>query len=221
MLKKELKEKTRKNLEFMEQTYLKSNYAFIPMVEAQGKQYGKKLFVSGFINEDSYLKRRFVLEQLGIDLGVRVFLKKEIDTIDGIFMMSEAYMSKHEKGKELAEVSRPSEDPNRQEILMSTGLSRDGIYVLATKIIRKKWHNDKIEVSLEEGEQMESKNNEKEKNIILDHFWDNFKKVEQFAEAMKDDKEIQEKLKNSSAEEISEIFRNGMRLIRALKILKG
>ena len=179
----ELKKISEENLDFIKSSYL-SQGSFVPMIVAHVVKGGREEHISVMLS-DEVIKNRFeILANWGIEFGVKTFLKNEYDSVDGIFLLNEAWMSKHDKGqyekKEKAGgVLMPSEDPNHLEVLISAGSSGQDT-VVTMKIIRKIWDNGKIKVELEDLKDVDSKEKDggeegiEVKSNLLDEFWRTF-----------------------------------------------
>lgn len=216
---KELQEISKKNFEFVKDYYLGNSNEFQQMIIIYAHKNQKKINISAVLADSESFKNRFeVLANLGIDLGVRTFLKKEYDSVDAIFSLGEAWMTKYE-GKEKiknedfeeGKALMPSEDPNHLEVLMSAGLSFDKKMAMDIKIIRKAWNGNGIEVNFEELNMDAKKQDGKKENDIeiessfLNCFWEAFNLIKGFSEQVKHEVTKQE-IKEKTSEELVEIY---------------
>ena len=224
----ELKKISEENLDFIKSSYL-SEGLFIPMIIAHVVKAGKKERIS-IMFSDKDIKNRFdVLANWGIELGVRTFLKNEYDSVDGIFLSNEAWMSKYDKDQ-LEEKEKtggllmPSEDPKHLEVLISAGSSGQDT-VVAMKIIRKIWDNGKIKVEFEEIKDVDSKEKDggeegiEVKSNLLDEFWRTFNFIKKYKEEVDKDENLKEIIKKKSSEDLVRLYSEVFHAVRDLEIL--
>lgn len=216
---KELKQISKDNLDFVKNYYLENNKEFQPMIVIYAYKNNERVKITAILGNSKAIERRFkVLADLGIDLGVRTFLKKEYESVDAVFSLNEAWMSKNytkEKIKEEDFVSgkilMPSEDPKHLEVLISAGLSSDNQAVADLKIIRKSWDGNKIVISfegLDENDKKEQKEDEKieVKSSLLESFWETFNIIKNYSEKVDENEAIKKEIKSKTSEELVDTY---------------
>mgnify|MGYP001570691998 CR=1 FL=1 len=196
--KQELKEFSKTNLDFAQDCFIENENSFLLMVIILAVKDNKKILITKILNADEVENRLAYLAEMGIDLGVKTIITKEYDSIDAIFMISEAWMSKQEGGKdkfdkklEDGEILMPSKDPNKMEVLISSGCSSDNLAVSEFKIIRRLLtSNGKVEIKFEDLKELKDKDGKNEEPIevkspLLEEFWKAFNFVKNKTEKEK------------------------------------
>lgn len=185
--KQELKEFSKTNLDFAQDCFIENENSFSLMVVILAKKDGKKAIITKILNADEVENRLVYLAKMGVDLGVKTIITKEYDSIDAIFVISEAWMSKQKGGKdkldkklEDGEILMPSKDPNKMEVLISSGCSSDNLVVSEVVIIRRLLtSNGKVEIKFEDLKELKDKDGKDKEQIevkspLLEEFWKAF-----------------------------------------------
>ena len=185
--KQELKEFSKTNLDFAQDCFIENENSFSLMVVILAKKDGKKAIITKILNADEVENRLVYLAKLGLYLGIKTNFTKEFDSTDAIFVISEAWMSKQNGkkdkfGKKLedGEILMPSKDPNKMEVLISSGCSSDNLAVSEFKIIRRLLtSNGKVEIKFEDLKELKDKDGKNEEPIevkspLLEEFWKAF-----------------------------------------------
>ena len=185
--KQELKEFSKTNLYFAQDCFIENENSFSLMVVILAKKDGKKAIITKILNADEVENRLVYLAKLGLDLGIKTNFTKEFDSTDAIFVISEAWMSKQKGDKdkfdkklEDGEILMPSKDPNKMEVLISSGCSSDNLSVSEFKIIRRLLtSNGKVEIKFEDLKEIKDKDGKDKEQIevkspLLEEFWKAF-----------------------------------------------
>lgn len=185
--KQELKEFSKTNLYFAQDCFIENENSFSLMVVILAKKDGKKAIITKILNADEVENRLVYLAKLGLDLGIKTNFTKEFDSTDAIFVISEAWMSKQKGDKdkfdkklEDGEILMPSKDPNKMEVLISSGCSSDNLLVTDFKIIRRLLtSNGKVEIKFEDLKEIKDKDGKDKEQIevkspLLEEFWKAF-----------------------------------------------
>ncbi len=123
---------------FCAQDSFLQNGGFIPMLDISFKKEEETestRIVVALAGEavDNRLK---VVYSLGAVLG-NYKNQKKVKEIENILMINEAWASMHKKEEDLNNVLKPSQNPNRIEILVCTGLTPNGICLMKGKQIKR------------------------------------------------------------------------------------
>lgn len=184
---KELKQISVNNLEFIKDEFLK-NKAFYSMMVIHTRKNEKPHLINAVLDNEKLIENRFqIMADLGIEMGVRTFIKKEFDSVDAVFSLSEAWMSKHDKKEK--NILMPSQDPKRMEVLISAGVSSDNKTFVDINIIRRTWNEGKIGVSFEPMDIKEDGGDFQVNASLLEGFWTAFNLIRGFWEKMKKEKD--------------------------------
>jgi hypothetical protein len=138
------------------------------------------------------------------DLGVRINLEKfrgEIDSVEGIFMLTEAWMSMINKNDPQAKVKinrMPSQDPNKIEAIVSAGSSRDGLAGVRTYEIRKSFDIVNSEIKTE-FIPMDKDGPIEAETPLLKQFWNGIELMEIFERTLP--KELEDHMKKMPVEQ--------------------
>jgi hypothetical protein len=131
MTKDELKQSVERNLRFAREFFdMNGDDGLAPMFIVESTRGGRVGAMVAIAPGELALENKF--DRL-FDLGVLASLQRfrgDVDTVNAIFMMSEAWISIADK-KDGTEVKatdfiQPSQDPKRREGLISAAMSRDG-----------------------------------------------------------------------------------------------
>jgi len=186
MTKDDLKVGVIENLDFAKGFYEDASAAgqglstmFITSTSKNGKRNG----VAALIGDKGALENR---RDISFDLGIRAGIELahgDIDSIDAIYMISEAWFSTAmTKGE--SNFTRPSEDLNRKEAIISVGVSQEGDKFLEIFEIKKTFDMEKGKIQVE----FNSLNNEMPNSTVdsplLDCFWDGVKLLASFQEKL-------------------------------------
>lgn len=218
---KEMEKMSVDNLDFVKTQYLEHK-SFIPMIIVRAMKDDKKINIVSVLSNEKLVEKRYeAIACLGIELGVRTFLKNDFDSIEAIFMLNEAWMSKFgkDKGKEIkvedyekdletGKVLRPSEDPNHLEVLISAGLSSDKEAVVTIKIIKKAWKGDEVKVSFED---MDTKDPIGAKANLLEEFWKTFNVMKTYKDHVNKNEEMKKYINSKNTDELSREFQSVFR----------
>lgn len=185
-----LKKSVKNNLDYARKFYETGNQAFATMFVIEGIKDKKKTSIAVALgNSEAVDMRSKIAFDLGIRTGVELF-KGELDSIEAIFMMSEAWVSTAMKkgGKELM-FPQPSLDPNRKEALISCGSMENGMAILEIFEVKKSLNLEKNEVkvtfeSLKEPKKKKGGKETDAKAPLLDYFWDGVKMTENMFKAI-------------------------------------
>lgn len=211
--KNQLKSRVKENLEFAKEFYEKKENdgeALATMLVVDTSKGGKKAGVAAILgNKGAVEMRRDIAFDLGIKAGIELS-KKEIDSIDAVYMISEAWVSTdygEGKGKFLA----PSEDPNRKEAIVSGGLSSDGISAFRMFELKRSFdlENGKLKISFESLDGMETDGDKKKEGIeaespLLKMFWTGVELMEKFDETLPPI--LKEHMKGLTTDKVFSIF---------------
>ena len=219
------------NLDFAQKCYL-SEGGFQTMFVAnytKNKNVTTSLSVLG--DEEAVNNRFFIVFNMGVMAGIQL-MKKEIDSVESIFTMSEAWIST-QGDKDDVKTKKyllPSEDPNRKEALVSSGMSKDGESVFGVFEIKKSFdeNSGKIDVefdSLEDpGKKAGTKNKNKEdkkdgetKSPLLEEFWKGLELMVNFEKTIP--KELIKLMDEATTEEIFSMFSSQLSTLRNEKML--
>lgn len=200
----ELKKISADNLEFVKDYFLE-NKVFNPKIiiyTKKGEKYGK---IITSLDNDKLVKNRLnVMTGLGINLGVRSIIKKEYDSIEAVFSLNEAWMSRQDKNKE--QMLMPSQDPKRMEVLISAGLSSDKKVSVDINIIRRTWNNEKIIISFEKMDTGTDKEDFKVNSPLLESFWDAFNLIKYFWEKAEKTEKLKQYIEKKDTKFLVESF---------------
>lgn len=215
MNKKEFKEDLEKNMSVAKECYLKNGMVLPTFVVCATKNKKKALITSIITGKDIVKKGDIKMFEMGFSIGVQHFLKKEFDSVESVFSISEAWLSlqKIEKeGVSPEKIIPASKDPNHEEVLIVSGMSAEKETVADIKVIRKKWENNKVVVSFEDlkdkkGNIVLRDGGIKIESNLLDSFWVAFNMIKDFSLTVADDKIVQKEFKEKSSEVIAkELF---------------
>lgn len=180
MTKEELKVEVKRVSEFMVKTFEESggvHLMFIVLAKDKNDKRVEFLFpLPGFLMDMRWQALRAFGSTLSSKLKNKVGQYSNINKVDAILMMSEAWVSKMSKeemaktGNDIDKISLPSRDPNRIEALTATGSNEQGqCYVKTFEISRPKGQRPVLKPfdtgEVEEGEP---------KSILLEEFWKGF-----------------------------------------------
>lgn len=200
--KNEMEKTAIENLQFAKDCYEKEN-GFNFMAVVQTEKGGKSETAAIFAMGDGFIEHRFeAIFDMGVRFGIQK-MKKEVDSIDAIYVMSEAWISDKTDMK-------PSEDPDRKECIISVGLSEKGDFVNEMYEIKKKWVNDKVVVEFSDitkNKKFEKMKNKKEvtgSNPLLERFWDGVALLKLFQETLP--KDFEKDVKRLTTDEIFSSF---------------
>ena len=180
MTKTELNKSVEKNLDYVREWY-KNNQFFSTMLIIDFLKEGKAGAVVALIGDEDVMNNR---HKIIFDLGIRIAIQKfrgDIDSIEAIYMMSEAWTSAPIKKGEKYTYGRPSLDPNRKEAIISTGLSEDGMNAFSIFEIKRSMNLEdntmKVEFVPHESLKKEKKKDDKieVESPLLKCFWDGVK----------------------------------------------
>src|SRR6185295_2456456 len=136
MIKKELETRLEESFAYAEEILVK-NGKLIPMFEIEfiDEKDKKNIIMVGLALDDNNIKRNKFIKGLGLMFGAYKRMGK-IKEVVCVVMTSEAwisYVTKEEYKLKHGKVGRPSEDPDRKEMLIVSGLTSDGICLLKAK----------------------------------------------------------------------------------------
>lgn len=178
MDKETLKKAVKGNLKFVKTHFEESDgEGFTTMFMVEATKDGKKTGIVAMPGNEGAMENR---DKMVFHLGLRAYIEKmkgTLDTIDGIFMMSEAWFSVAAKNsKEWPKDLMPSKDPNKKEAIISAGLVEDGTSYLEMFELKRSFDlkNSKLQVSFETLSDMGSSDAEA-KSPLLERFWDGVK----------------------------------------------
>ena len=217
--KTQLKLRVKENLKFAKEFYegSDSESTLATMLVVDTSKGDKKTGVAAILgNEGAVEKRRDIAFDLGVRAGIELS-KKEIDSIDAVYMISEAWYST-DYGKGKGKFLAPSEDPNRKEAIVSGGLSRDGANAFSMFELKRSFdmENGKVKVSFEPLDEMKSGDKKGGmESPLLAHFWNGVELMEKF------DKTLPAILKNHlnglSTDKIFDMFSKSINELRKNK----
>lgn len=173
MKKTDLKNEIVNNLEFARDSYTLNGDFLAPMFIVHTTEKGKIKKVP-FLCTDTEERHKFSF-MLGVSHGILLF-KKEIDSINAIFAVFEAWYSTPSKeDNKNKEFLRPSLDPNRKEAIVSGGQIKDGTNDIAMFELKKSFKGEKVEVEFRAIEQINKEVKKKDKkeseSPLLNTFW--------------------------------------------------
>ena len=188
MTKEELTKSVESNLSYVKDFYKRQQFfATMLVIEAlKNKKRQGKVVILG--NEGAMENRAEVMFDLGLRSAIEQF-KGDVDSVEAICMMSEAWFSVPKEGEKLSEFTRPSEDPNRKEAIISTGTARDLKGVMRIfelkRLIDLKDDTMKVEFSpFESALKAEVEGNLEVDSPLLNRFWAGVKLMEWLFERM-------------------------------------
>ena len=189
MTKEELRKSVSSNMDFVKDYYEKGDSQFFETMfiidtTKDKKTRGMVAMIGG--SDVAMENRREVAFSLGLRTGIEKF-RGDVDSINAIMMMSEAWISLPENKDKYV---RPSLDPNKKEAIISTGLTEDGQSSFEVFELKRVLDLDKGITKIEFGsfEKFEEfKNKEKEidsESPLLKRFWDGVGLVNHLIENM-------------------------------------
>lgn len=175
--KEEIKIEAKKNLDFVKTCYEEQNY-FDLMFLVKAKEQGKIVTTAVGFEDPSMIDDRYNrIFDIGVMWGIKK-MKKEVDDIEAVFMMSEAWLSMGPISDK--KVLRPSLDPKRVEVIISTALSKNGDGAYEVYEIKKKWNDGGVTVEftdikdnpiMKENTKDTKEGDIRSTNPLLDEFW--------------------------------------------------
>ncbi len=137
--KNEIKQEVKNNLSFVKDIYKKDrSFDVMFAIRVKKGENIQRVLVPILGDMDRFIKdRNDVVFSIGLRFGIQK-MKKEVDEIDAVFMMAEAWLSLEKIGEKL-KYTRPSEDPNRLEVIVSSGLSSDDESIVEAYEIKKRY----------------------------------------------------------------------------------
>ena len=206
LIKEQLKNQVKENLEFLKVNYEDSDEpGFNSMFVVKAKKDGIFVNIVAMPENEEALNHR---DQMMFDLGVRTHIgkmKKTIDSIDAIFMMSEAWFSEAKDSTDWSKQLRPSQDPNKKEAIISAGLSRDGESYLEMFELKRSFNQDTSKLQIEFANlKGVGEEDMKAESPLLKRFWAGVKMMEEMETEMP--KRIKEIFKELTPDEIFEII---------------
>lgn len=185
MTKEELKLDIDKSFELAE-SLLNKQGELIPMLEINFKdEHDKNGRVAVVLAVgDNKNRRDAFIRGLGLVFGAMRRMRK-IKEVRYIGMMTEGWFStpsKEEMKLMHGNVLPPSQDPNRREMLIATGLTADGLCVMKSKEMFSVEVKGKRHFTLENIPEMNDKNVSEAKSYMLDNFFIGYKKAEEDSE---------------------------------------
>jgi hypothetical protein len=191
MTKEELKKSVNENLDYVKSSY-ENNQGFSTTLVIETLKEKKKHSIAIILHNDAAMENRFkVIFGLGIRTAIQKF-RGDVESIEAIYLMSEAWTSipskPIKKGQE-DKMGRPSEDPNRKEAIISTGLSRDGLNAFGIFEIKKSLDiiSEKFKVDLVPLEIGNKKKDIEMESPLLKRFWSGVELTESLFDKMPED----------------------------------
>ena len=173
MTKKELSLGVKENLKFAKEHYEKNEGGLATMFIIESKKDGKGTGLAALLGDNGALEKRMdIIFDLGVRTGIELS-RGDIDSIEAVYMVSEAWFSMSDLDDNSLKFKMPSEDPNKKEALVSSGVSQDGSSIFMMFEIKKSIDLDtgRMKVSFvpideanKDGVEMESP--------LLQRFWD-------------------------------------------------
>lgn len=208
--KTKLNLRVKENLKFAKEFYESSkDDSGLPTILAVDTSHkNKKKGLTAILDGSALERRREIALELGLMAGIQLF-KKEIDSIEAVYMVSEAWFSS-DISKNKDSFVMPSKDPNRKEAIVSSGLSENGTTAFGIFELKRSvdFSNNTVKVSFHPLEDMKpGKKKGDDVQIaspLLENFWKGVKLVGMFSE---DGPESAKKeLEDLSTKEIFAIF---------------
>lgn len=172
MNKNELTKEVKKNLDFAKKCY-ENDQNFSTMFIIGGNRKGEVARDAIIVGNQAVLENRNkVVFFMGIRAGIEMY-KKLRDSVDSIYMISEAWFSTElkNKGKKL-KFDRPSLDPKRKEGIISSGLTRDNKTIVEMYEIKRSMDLKSGKFKVEFQPYGEKENSLKAEAPLLKHFWE-------------------------------------------------
>lgn len=215
--KSQLKLRVKENLKFAKDFYEKGDGedGLAVMMVVDTVKDGKKSGVAAILaNEGAVEKRRDIAFDLGVRAGIDLS-KGIIDSIDAFFMISEAWYSTAEKDTAMDKMPMPSQDPNKKEAIVSTGMSKEGATAIGMFELKKSFDldNAKIKVSFEPiGDGPKVVGDGEIESPLLQQFWNGVKLMEKFDETLPPI--LRDHLKGLTTDKIFDMFSRSINELR-------
>ena len=189
MNKQELKTKVKENLEFAKEMCERNdeNGGVQVMLITDTSKGDKKTGIAAILaNEGAVEKRRDIVFDLGVRAGIEL-LNGSIDSVNAVFMVSEAWFSEGPKDSKAKDMVMPSEDPNKKEAIVSTGMSKDGDTACGMFELKRSFdlENGKLKISFAPiGDEKGKEKDEAFDSPLLRQFWNGVELMEQFDKSL-------------------------------------
>lgn len=178
MTKEKLQLKIDKCFENAEKMLIE-NGSLTPMLDIEFiDEKGRNCIMAVVLADGDDKQRRYnFIRGLGLTVGSIKALGK-IKEVEAIAMMSEAWFSTLPKDADISKAPRPSEDPNRGEMLIATGMTADGTCLMHAKQMFSVEVKGKRHFTLNDLPEMSDKSG-KHQSDLLNQFFIGLKASEQ------------------------------------------
>ena len=215
--KTQLKLKVKENLEFAKKMYEKDdgNGGVQVMVVVDTSKDNKNTgTVALLANEEAVKKRRDIVFDLGVRAGIELS-NGVIDSIDAVYMLSEAWYSTAPKDTKEVDMPIPSKDPNKKEAIVSTGMSINGDTAIGMFELKRSFdlETGKLKVSFESlGEKETGIGDGEIESPLLQQFWLGAGLVEKFDKTIPP--ALKEHMRGLSTDKIFAMFSKSINELR-------